>query len=205
MRKAGNKSFEVSPIISTTKLMKQPYKAPQAFLEADKENCNPQFEIRNECEKTDTQMSNDLPGVITDMSYALEKSNNTVQNLKSQLETVLQRETTLQLEYDLLLQRYENLLHTKSHAEALSKEQGNKAASNLELAQKRVEEYQESLRQKNKLIEAKNGEIGDLTQKLRNVEAELEKETRNMGDEIEKLKRGSTESEQREMYFRIVE
>jgi len=56
-----------------------------------------------------------------------------------------------------------------------------------------------------KLIEAKNGEIGDLTQKLRNVEAELEKETRNMGDEIEKLKRGSTESEQREMYFRIVE
>lgn len=172
---------------------------PQAFLEADKENCDPQLP-EPESESQDCCGSSTLPEVISDLSRALETSNGTVQNLKGQLETVLQREMTLQLEYDLLSQRYDNILASRSQTETQEKEKELSSAAALEQTQRRLEESQDVIRQKTKQIEGKNAEIAEFTQRLRGIQADHAEEVRRLTELIDELKASESKSDEKHMY-----
>lgn len=157
--------------------------SPLGILYQNKEN-----EAAESPEKELGLSPRNLPEVIVGMSEALETSNSTVQKLKTQLETVLQRESTLQMEYEMMAKRYENLLQAKSESESQLRLRNEKELQKRGEVKERLEELQELLKQKNKVIEMKNLEIAEFTKKLNGIIQEHNNEVMALNDEIKEIK-----------------
>eukprot|EP00826_Nyctotherus_ovalis_P064687 TRINITY_DN9492_c0_g7_i2.p3 TRINITY_DN9492_c0_g7~~TRINITY_DN9492_c0_g7_i2.p3 ORF type:complete len:197 (-),score=71.04 TRINITY_DN9492_c0_g7_i2:944-1534(-) len=157
--------------------------SPLGALYLNKEN-----EPAESPEKELSLSPRNLPEVIVNMSEALEISNSTVQKLKTQLETVLQRESTLQMEYEMMAKRYEDLLQAKSESESHLRLRNEKELQKRGEVKERLEELQELLKQKNKVVEMKNLEIAEFTKKLNGIIQEHNNEVMALNDEIKEIK-----------------
>ncbi len=186
-------SFEESPEKYPSKL--QPLPKAAFRVDCDKENADPQLPPHSDfTPKGGLRAGNELPHVIMELSEALEVSNNTVQTLKAQLETVLQRETTLQLEHELLGRRYEAAMVARTQLETHGKEREAKTSNLQEQLQHKVDELQETSRQRQKLLEAKNAEIATLTQKLYDIQGSHAADIAKLQEQLDALKINTAKS-----------
>ena len=148
------------------------------FNEANKEN----YSVSSNVYVTESKVSpSDLPEVIQNLSRALETSNNNVQSLKTQLEIVLKRESTLQTEYEGLTRKLEKMTLAKSQVEAQSFQKDNDT-------ERKIEELKEIIKQKNKTIEVKNAEIEEFTKKMHSMIKEHKKEVTLLNNEMREVK-----------------
>jgi len=177
------KGFSKTSQGSKRRLVKEGKESPLRVNYSNKEN-----EVIDSPEKELGMSPRNLPEVIINISEALEISNSTVQKLKIQLETVLQREGTLQVEYKMLMKRYEDLLQAKSQSEDQYKLRNEKELLRREEIEQRLEEFQELLKQKNKMIEMKNLEISEFTKKLNGIIQEHNNEVIALNNEIKEIK-----------------
>ena len=191
--------FNESQMLNSKKVTKANYNEcdnllPSCYL--DKENEMQNF--NKSLEKDSKLSAQNLPEVILNLSEALEMSNNTVQNLKNQLETVLQRESNLQFEFKLLSERCDNLIIEKSQIEMQFTTRNEKEVEMKREAEQKIEELKEVLKQKNKAIEMKNLEIAEFTRKLHGIMQEHNNEVSVLTDQIKEIKKEMKKGEEKQ-------
>jgi len=201
------KQISKTPATSVLKTSKNlpplQYHTPSDFKERDKENFDPKPNENMTPPELEEKHSSpkDLPDFICDLSQALETSNNTVQSLKNQLETVLQQQSTLEIEHDMLRKRYEALLLSKNQIEVQCKEKEAYQMSLKSDSTRKIEELKEIVKQKNKMVEMKNIEITEFTAKLQGIMKEHSNEIEALNNEISSLKNDMHKNEDKQLYF----